>query len=89
MDIKKRTLTTLEQSVLMHDLLDVDKWVVAALDGKINNCKMRMVEEARRVFFADETVTQIPASDDKIIEMYVARSDYKNRVARDAESSPV
>jgi hypothetical protein len=88
MDIKKRTLTSLEESVLMHDILDADAWVVGALDGKINNVKKRMLEEARRVLYADESVTQIPASDDEIITMYVARSDYKNRAERDAESTP-
>ena len=88
MDIKKRTLTSVEESVLMHDLLDADAWVVGALDGKINNIKKRMLEEARQVLYADESVTQIPASDDEIITMYVARSDYKNRAERDAESTP-
>ena len=85
MDITKRTLSALEESVLMHDLLDANEWVVGALDGKINNCKKRMLEQARQVLYADESVTQIPATDDRIIEMYVARPDYKNRAARDAE----
>ena len=85
MDIKKRTLTSLEESILMHDLLDPNVWVIGALDGKINNVKKRMLEEARQVLYADESVTQIPASDDEIITMYVARDDYKNRAERDAE----
>tara|TARA_R100000306_G_scaffold58412_1_gene56897 strand:- start:710 stop:976 length:267 start_codon:yes stop_codon:yes gene_type:complete len=88
MDIKKRTLTALEESVLMHDLLDANEWAVGALDGKINNIKKRMLEEARKVLYADESVTQIPASDDEIITTYVARDDYKNRAERDAESTP-
>ena len=85
MDIAKRTLTTLEESVLMHDLLDANEWAVGALDGKINNIKKRMLEEARQVLYADESVTQIPSSDDEIITMYVARSDYKNRSERDED----
>jgi hypothetical protein len=87
MDIKKRTLTALEESILMHELTDADAWVVGALDGKINKVKKRMLEEARQVLYADESVTQIPASDDEIITMYVARSDYKNRAEREAEST--
>ena len=88
MDIKKRTLTSVEESVLMHDILDANEWVVSALNGKINNVKKRMLEEARQVLYADESVTQIPASDDEIITMYVARDDYKNRAERAAESAP-
>ena len=88
MDITKRTLSALEESVLMHELLDANAWVAGALDGKINNVKKRMLEEARQVLYADESVTQIPASDDEIIAMYVARDDYENRAERDAESTP-
>ena len=88
MDIKKRTLTNLEEAILMHELLDANAWVVGALDGKINNVKKRMLEEARRVLYADESVTQIPSSDDEIITMYVARDDYKTRAERDAERTP-
>ena len=88
MDIAKRKLTALEESILMHELTDADAWVVGALDGKINNVKKRMLDEALKVLYADESVTQIPASDDGIIEMYVARSDYKNRAEREAEGAP-
>ena len=88
MDIAKRKLTALEESILMHELTDADAWVVGALDGKINNVKKRMLDEARKVLYADESVTQIPESDDGIIEMYVARSDYKNRAEREAEGAP-
>ena len=88
MDIAKRTLSALEESVLMHELTDANAWTVGALDGKINNIKKRMLEEARKVLYADELVTQIPASDDEIITMYVARSDYQNRAERDAEGTP-
>ena len=88
MDIAKRKLTALEESILMHDLLDANEWAQGALNGKINNVKKRMLDEARKVLYADESVTQIPASDDGIIEMYVARSDYKNRAEREAEGAP-
>ena len=45
MDITKRTLTTTEESVLKNDLLDVQDWVTKAIDGKVNNCKKRMLAE--------------------------------------------
>ena len=88
MDISKRTLTQAEENILVHELLDPNKWVVSALNGKINSIKSRMVEEARQVLYADESVTQIPSSDDGIIEIYIARSDYKNRAERDEGNNP-
>jgi hypothetical protein len=85
MDIAKRTLTTLEESVLKNDLLDVGEWVTAAIDGKVNNCKKRMIAEWTPKLNADESVESIPANEEKLIELIVARNDYKNRVDRDKE----
>ena len=83
MDIAKRTLTTLEQSVLKNDLLDVQDWVTKAIDGKVNNCKKRMIAEWTPKLNADESVESIPANEDKLIEFIVARDDYKNRADKE------
>ena len=83
MDIAKRTLSTTEESVLKNDLLDVGKWVTGAIDGKVNNCKKRMIAEWTPKLNADESVESIPANEEKLIELIVARDDYKNRVDRD------
>ena len=82
MDISKRTLTTTEELVLKNDLLDVQGWVDGAIDGKVNNCKKRMIAEWIPKLYADESVTQIPADDDGKIALIVARDDYKNREER-------
>ena len=85
MDISKRTLSSLEESVLKNDLLDVQDWVNGAINGKINNCKKRMIREWLPKLYADDSVSSIPASEDEIVALIVARDDYKNRAARDAE----
>ena len=85
MDISKRTLSSLEESVLKNDLPDVQDWVNRAINGKINNCKKRMIREWLPKLYADDSVSSIPASEDEIIALVVARSDYKDRAARDAE----
>tara|TARA_R100000808_G_C2092235_1_gene112199 strand:+ start:551 stop:817 length:267 start_codon:yes stop_codon:yes gene_type:complete len=87
MDITKRTLTTTEESVLKNDLLDVQDWVTKAIDGKVNNCKKRMIAEWTPKLMADDSVDSIPADEDKLIELIVARDDYKDRTARDAKES--
>ncbi len=48
MDIAKRTLTTTEESVMKNDLMDVQEWVTAAIDGKVANCKKRMIAETQK-----------------------------------------
>ena len=87
MDIAKRTLTTTEESVLKNDLLDVQAWVTAAIDGKANKCKQRMIAEWLPKLYADDSVDSIPASEDEIVAMIVARDDYEGRATRDAEDS--
>jgi len=83
MDITKRTLTTTEESVLKNDLLDVQDWVTKAIDGKVNNCKKRMIAEWLPKLYADDSVDSIPADEDEVVAMIVARDDYKDRVARE------
>ena len=85
MDIAKRTLTTTEESVLKNDLADVGVWVTGAIDGKVNNCKKRMTAEWIPKLMADDSVDSIPADEDELIAMIVARDDYENRVDRDKE----
>ena len=87
MDIPKRTLTSLEESVLKNDLLDVQDWVDKAIDGKVSNCKKRMIAEWLPKLYADDSVSSIPASEDEIVALIVARSDYKDRTAREAENN--
>ena len=85
MDIKKRTLTATEESVLLNDLLNIQDWVDGAIDGKVNNCKKRMIAEWMPKLYADESVTQIPADDDEKIILIVARDDYKNRTEKEVK----
>ena len=86
MDIEKRTLTTTEETVLKNDLLDIQEWVTAAIDGKVNNCKKRMIAEWTPKLMADDSVDSIPADEDKLIELIVARDDYKSRADREKEA---
>ena len=86
MDIKKRTLTTTEESVIKWQLnVDIDSWATSAVNGKINNCKKRMTAEWIPKLMADDSVDSIPADEDELIALIVARDDYKNRVDRDKE----
>ena len=82
MDIAKRTLTTTEESVLKNDLLDVQDWVTKAVDGKVANCKKRMIAEWTPILMADDSVSSIPANEDELIALIVGRSDYKSREER-------
>ena len=89
MNIKSRTLTTTEEQVLSNDLLDIQAWVDGAINGKINNCKKRMLQEWQPKLLADPAVTSLPATEEELLALIVARDDYKSRTEREAEMAPV
>ena len=78
-------INDLNEKILLNDLLDIDDWVQKAVVGKINNSKTRMADNASAILKADDSVESMPATDDGLIEALLARSDYKNRAARDSE----
>ena len=68
--------------VLQNDIPDVEKWVRDAVDGRTYKAKGRMVRDWQKRLIADPDVETIPANADGIIQMAVARPDYRNRVQR-------
>ena len=76
-----------DQTVLKNDLLDIDAWVQAAMTGKINNCWKRMQREWTDKLMNDDSFTDsIPSNKADFVTLVTARSDYKDRKARDDAS---
>ena len=72
-----------QEKVLLNDLIDVDAWVQAAVAGKLAKCGKRMADQASQVLKADSSVESMPATDEGLQKALLARSDYKDRSARD------
>ena len=84
------TLTDDQQKILANDLYTdtdmagLDVWIAGAVTGKINNCWKRMQREWTTKLMEDDSFTDaIPSNQADFIALVVARSDYKNRKARD------
>ena len=76
-----------DQLVLKNDLLDINAWVQDAMTGKINNCWKRMQTEWTTKLMNDSSFTYpIPSNQADFVTLITARSDYKNRKARDDAS---
>ena len=76
-----------QQSILNNDLLDINAWVQEAMTGKINNCWKRMQREWTDKLMNDSSFTDpIPSNQADFVKLVLARSDYKNRKARDEAS---
>ena len=87
---KEISLTDLQQKILSNDLYNdtdnagIDKWIQEAVNGKINNSWKRFREEWTSKLMNDETFTDpLPTVQEDFVNLILARSDYKNRKARD------
>lgn len=90
---KSVVLTDLQQQILANDLYTdtdnagLDTWIQNAVDGKINNCWKRMQREWTDKLMNDSSFTDsIPSNQEDFVKLVLARSDYKNRKARDDAS---
>ena len=90
---KSVVLTDLQQQILSNDLYNgsdnagLDTWIQNAVDGKINNCWKRMQREWADKLMNDSSFTDpIPSNQADFVKLVLARSDYKNRKARDDAS---
>jgi hypothetical protein len=91
---KSVVLTDLQQQILSNDLYNdsdnagLDAWIQEAVDGKINNCWKRMQQEWTTKLMNDDSFTaSIPSNQADFVALVTARSDYKNRKARDDAST--
>ena len=87
---KEISLTDLQQTILKNDLYSdtdnagLDSWIQDAVNGKINNCWKRMQREWTIKLMEDASFTDaIPSNQADFVALVTARSDYKNRKARD------
>ena len=88
---KTVSITDLQQKILSNDLYNdmsnnegLDKWIQDAFDGKMNNCWKRMQREWTDKLMNDDSFTDpIPSNQADFVNLVTARSDYKNRKARD------
>ena len=93
---KEIALTDLQQKILSNDLYNdtdnkgLDDWIQAAVDGKINKCWTRMQSEWTTKLMNDDSFTDpIPSNQADFVALVTARSDYKNRKARDDATNPL
>ena len=91
---KTVSLTDLQQKILSNDLYNdtdnagLDTWIQNAVDGKINNCWKRFQTEWTTKLMNDDSFTDpIPSNQEDFVTLVTARSDYKNRKARDDASA--
>jgi hypothetical protein len=81
-------ITTIEQSCLLHIVPDAEAYVTSVIAEKARLRKDALIAEWKPILYADSSVTELPASDDELCSLIMARSDYKTRLQRDAAQDP-
>ena len=81
------TIDDTDQKSMKNDLVDIEAWVQDAVAGKKNNCWKRFQQEWTTKLMNDSSFTDpIPSNKTDFVNLVTARSDYKDREARDAEA---
>ena len=71
-------LTDVDVNCIITYIQDLDDWVIGALLGRINKGKKTMLAKYHPIIIADPSVTTMPATEEGLINMIVARSDYRS-----------
>ena len=71
------SLADLTGNVILAYVQNLEEWVYGALMGMVNRGKKKMVRQYHPIIMADASVTTMPATEDGLITMILARSDYQ------------
>ena len=81
-------ITDTEHKSLLHIVSDPEAWLLAAIKEKARLRREALFVEWRPRLFADASVTELPAGDDELCALIMARDDYKTRLQQDAAQDP-
>ena len=82
------TITDTEQTCLLHMIPDPEAWLLALITEKARLRRDALIKEWRPRLFADASVTELPADDEALCTLIMARDDYKTRLQQDAAQDP-
>jgi hypothetical protein len=70
------TIVDLSANCILAYVQNLEEWVIGALMGQVNRGKKKMISKYHPIIMADASVTTMPATEDGLITMILARADY-------------
>ena len=70
-------LTDIDANCILAYIQDIPDWLIGALMGMVNRGKKKMISKYHPIIMADSSVTTMPGTEDGLITMILARSDYQ------------
>ena len=74
------TIADLSANCMLAYVQNLEEWVIGAVMGQVNRGKKKMIAQYHPVIMADDSVSTMPATEDGLITMILARSDYTRGV---------
>ena len=71
------TIVDLSGNCILAYVQNLEEWVYGGLLGMINRGKKKMIAKYHPIIMADASVTTMPATEDGLITMILARADYQ------------
>ena len=71
------TIVDLSGNCILAYVQNIEEWVYGAVLGMVNRGKKKMISQYHPIIMADPSVTTMPATEDGLITMILARSDYQ------------
>jgi hypothetical protein len=81
-------ITPNELQCIQHIESDAEAWLTGTIAEKAQRRRDALIKEWRPRLFADASVTELPASDEELCALIMARDDYKTRLQQDAAQDP-
>ena len=72
------TIADLSGNCILAYVQNIEEWVIGALMGMVNRGKKKMIAQYHPIIMADASVSTMPATEDGLITMILARSDYQS-----------
>jgi hypothetical protein len=71
------TIADFAANCILAYVQDLEEWVIGAVQGQVHRGKKKMISQYHPIIMADPSVTTMPATEDGLINMIIARSDYQ------------
>ena len=71
------TIADLSANCVLAYVQNLEEWVIGAVMGQVNRGKKKMISEYHPIIMDDSSVITMPATEDGLITMILARSDYQ------------
>ena len=70
------TIPDLSANCILAHVQNIEEWAMGAIRGQVSHGKKRMIAKYHPIIMADARVTTMPATEDGLITMILARADY-------------